>query len=187
MSMGSGEGSSCAARRLIVISAERVPGVVLEEVLRRYGYPEVGRLGNGVEALAQLDEDCDVVLVEGEIRGRPGPELVAELTALHPSMRLVVVAPYGSVEAALAYLRAGASEYCAVPCDDLRNFHARLRIALDGPPRAASTELDAESIPADLGEALRRLRQMGVSRADDDAAVAVGHHPVTRRGGDRRR
>jgi len=100
--------------------------------------------GSGDEAFARLaGEDFDVVLTDLAMRGMSGLELCQRIVANRPDLPVVVMTAFGSMDAAIAAIRAGAYDFITKPVEaDV------LRIALD---RAAQhRQLRAE---------LKRLRE----------------------------
>lgn len=72
----------------------------------------VGEEENGTELLRQLsDIDCDVMLLDLNIPGRNGTELIEELKKKKPQMHILVISVNPENKSALPALNAGASGY----------------------------------------------------------------------------
>lgn len=72
----------------------------------------VGEEENGTELLRQLsDIDCDIMLLDLNIPGRNGTELIVELKRRKPNMHILVLSINSENKSALPSLNAGASGY----------------------------------------------------------------------------
>ncbi|HEY6913592.1 MAG TPA: response regulator transcription factor [Paludibacter sp.] len=72
----------------------------------------VGEEENGTELLRQLsDIDCDVMLLDLNIPGRNGTELIEELKKKKPQMHILVISVNPENKSAFPALNAGASGY----------------------------------------------------------------------------
>jgi DNA-binding NtrC family response regulator len=140
--------------------SDRGPIVLIcddEEKLRRVLGREVARMGyrarlaaNGDEALALLlREDVSVALLDLRMPGRDGLEVLREIKAGWPAVEVIMLTGHGSVETAIAAMRAGAYDYQQKPChlDELeallgkaierRALAERARLFVDGSRDAA--------------------------------------------------
>lgn len=72
----------------------------------------VGEAENGTELLCQLsDIDCDIMLLDLNIPGRNGIELIVELKKRKPNMHILVLSINPENKSALPSLNAGAAGY----------------------------------------------------------------------------
>ena len=144
----------------LVVDDEEVVVTLVEELLTDEGF-RVDTASSGAEALVKIGARAyDLVIADKNLPDTSGVALVREVRSLAPDARVVVVTAYGSIESALAALRAGASDYILKPIDDVATFLARVRRALDGPRLDADTleRLDPDRLPDGAREALERLR-----------------------------
>ena len=73
---------------------------------------EIGEAENSREALEKLTErDWDIVLLDINIPGRDGLDVLAEIKRLHPRTPVLVVSAYPEEEFAIRSLKLGASGY----------------------------------------------------------------------------
>ncbi len=94
-----------------------------------------GTAGDAAAAFALLRrERTDVVLLDLELPDRSGLELIAELKAELPALRIVIFSAYGGEERVAAALSRGADSYVlkGTPSDELL---ATIRAAVGGQPR----------------------------------------------------
>jgi DNA-binding NtrC family response regulator len=94
---------------------------VVESVLRGRGFDVVCR-GNGAEAMATLaDEEFDAIVTDLQMDGMDGLEFCRRAMERRPSVPVVVITAFGSVETAIGAIRAGAYDFMAKPLqmDDL--------------------------------------------------------------------
>jgi DNA-binding NtrC family response regulator len=116
-----------AARPPAVLVADDQPDVVqaLRLLLRREGFDTVEASSPaGVLATARARE-LDAALLDlnyarDTTSGREGLDLLAELAALDPSLPVVVMTAWGTVEGAVEAMRRGARDYVQKPWDNAR-------------------------------------------------------------------
>ncbi|MFQ6116263.1 MAG: response regulator [bacterium] len=71
-----------------------------------------GEASNGMEVLSQVCEnDYDVVLLDISMPGRSGIDIIKQLKALEPEIRVLVLSMYSEEQYAFRALKAGASGY----------------------------------------------------------------------------
>jgi DNA-binding NtrC family response regulator len=133
------------------------------------------------EALAALaSEDFDVVLTDLRMRGMSGVALCERVVANRPDIPVIVVTAFGSLETAVAAIRAGAWDFITKPFDfevlalaleravrhrALREEVRRLRIAVERTQRFQEL-LGASARMQELFDLLERV-------ADSEAVVLV--------------
>jgi DNA-binding NtrC family response regulator len=90
---------------------------LLEAQLRRRGFGAVSRDSAG-QALALLrTEDFHVVVADYNMPGTSGISLCEELSGNRPDLPVVVITAFGSMETAIAAIRAGAYDFLTKPFD----------------------------------------------------------------------
>ncbi len=116
-------------------------------------------------------ERPDLALVDLKLPDRNGLEVVRDLHALLPEVRIVVLTGYGSIATALEAVRLGAAHYLPKPADadDVLQAFARggdVPVALPEPPGSAPSLARAEwehiqrvlgDCDGNISEAARRL------------------------------
>ncbi|MBX3470158.1 MAG: sigma-54-dependent Fis family transcriptional regulator [Planctomycetes bacterium] len=89
----------------------------LESSLKRRGFDAAWRTG-GDEAFRLLGaEPFDVVVTDLNMRGLSGIELCDRIVANHPDVPVIVITAFGSLETAVAAIRAGAYDFITKPFD----------------------------------------------------------------------
>ena len=74
---------------------------------------------SGEEALRQIGgEQFDLVITDIKMSGMSGLDLLHELKAFDPSLPIIVITAYGTVESAVQALRAGAYDYITKPFEN---------------------------------------------------------------------
>jgi DNA-binding NtrC family response regulator len=103
--------------RVLVVEDEREMRAMLEKGLTRRGFTPVA-LPSADEALARLaGEDFDVVLTDLRMPGMDGLALCERIALNRPDIPVVVVTAFGSLETAVAAIRAGAYDFVTKPID----------------------------------------------------------------------
>jgi two-component system response regulator AtoC len=152
-----------------------------EDVLRRYLAGTLQRLEHTVraaetaeEALGFLEEgEPDIVLTDFRLPGMTGQDLLKAVKDSWPGVSVVLMTAHGTVEDAVAAMRAGAADYLTKPVN-LQELHLILERCLAG--RGLRNELDYYR--------RRDLSPTATSGADTDDARSriglVGESPAIR-------
>lgn len=104
-----------SAEKILIVDDEAGMQRLLSRVLERQGY-ETLTVGSAADALQLIESDSfDLVLTDIQMPGMNGLELLREIKAFDPSLPIIVVTAYGTVESAVESLRAGAYDYITKP------------------------------------------------------------------------
>jgi two-component system response regulator AtoC len=88
---------------------------LLSVILTDRGY-EARAVSGGEDALRELAvRDYDLVLTDVRMPGMGGLELLAAIQSAHPELMVIVMSAYGSHDAAVAAMKAGAYDYLSKP------------------------------------------------------------------------
>ncbi|MFY0581260.1 sigma-54-dependent transcriptional regulator [Cystobacter fuscus] len=171
---------SATKGRVLVVEDEREMRALLEKGLTRRGFVPTAR-GSADEAFALLEsEDFDTVLTDLRMPGMDGIALCERIALNRPDIPVVVVTAFGSLETAVAAIRAGAYDFVTKPVDldalalvleravqhrALREEVRRLRRALG--------EVSTEGGVVGESLALRRVYELIDRVADSDTSVLV--------------
>ncbi|MCB1366751.1 MAG: sigma-54-dependent Fis family transcriptional regulator [Rhodobacteraceae bacterium] len=94
--------------------------MVYEAVLRRAGF-QVVSAGTASEGLKRFRKGgFRFVLLDLMLPDRDGLDLMAEMLAINPEVRVIVITANGSINKAVEAMRAGAYEFLVKPFDELR-------------------------------------------------------------------
>src|SRR6476620_4214923 len=112
------------------MSAGRILVVEDDDCLRRVTQAQLQKCGHETtvsvdasEALAVLErQPIDLVLTDLNLPGMSGLELLRTIRSEYPDVSVVIVTGYGTVETAVAAIKAGAYDYITKPVhpDELR-------------------------------------------------------------------
>ncbi len=115
-----------ASERILIVDDEDGMRRLLSRVLTREGYDTVA-VGSGAEALRLVaNERFDLVVTDIKMPEMDGLQLLAELKEYEPSLLIIVITAYGTIENAVQALRSGAYDYIAKPFE---NDEIRLTVA----------------------------------------------------------
>jgi len=152
---------------------------MLEEMLRGEGWGVIG-LSNGAQAVERLrsGERVDVVLTDWRLPGADGLAVLEAARAADPTLPVVVMTAFGSIETAVAAMKKGAEDFITKPVDPdlLRLLVAR---AIERRARGRESLLFAEApsrqMPQIVGEsaALKTVRAETERVAATDATVLL--------------
>ncbi len=107
-----------SSERILIVDDEEGMRRLLGRVLTREGYETV-TVGSGAEALRQVAaERFDLVVTDIKMPEMDGLQLLAELKAYEPSLPIIVMTAYGTIENAVQALRSGAYDYLVKPFEN---------------------------------------------------------------------
>ncbi len=166
--------------RILVIDDDQALCELLEEDLSRRGH-RVWKALKVVEARGLLhQQEIDIVLTDLNMPGISGIDFCAELHDNRPDLPVVIMTAFGSLETAIAALRAGAYDFVTKPVDlDLlsisldralqhRHLQEKVRLLKEQVRRQQpDDELFGES------PVLQNLKQQIVRIADLDTSVLI--------------
>lgn len=157
-----------AGARILVVDDEPLLREFLEETLRRAGHEPV--LAEGAdEALRRLALDPpDLVLLDIRMQGRDGLSLLPDLRAACPDAPVLMMTGHGTLESAVAAMRAGAFDYLTKPFSASGIELAVERALSVGALRRENADLRGR---LSLQEALHPM--LGRSRAMEELRAAI--------------
>jgi two-component system NtrC family response regulator len=98
-----------------VVDDEPAQRELVAGFLRKQGF-EVALAGDGRDALGRFaGEPFDLVLTDQRMPGFSGLELIGALRAVTPEAAVIVMTAYGTIETAVAAIKAGAADYLTKP------------------------------------------------------------------------
>ncbi|MFC1610043.1 sigma-54-dependent transcriptional regulator [Myxococcota bacterium] len=101
--------------RILVVEDDADAGALLVEGLSPHGF-EAQWVPSAQKALDLLEtDDFEAVVTDLRIPGMNGVELCERIAANRPNMSVVVVTAFGSLDAAIAAIRAGADDFVTKP------------------------------------------------------------------------
>lgn len=104
-----------ASERILIVDDEDGMRRLLGRVLSREGY-ETTTAASGAEAMLQVArEHFDLVVTDIKMPEMDGLQLLDEIKEFDPSLPIIVMTAYGTVENAVQALRSGAYDYIAKP------------------------------------------------------------------------
>jgi len=116
--MAVGEQSKRAARgRVLIVDDEAEMAKLVTADLAHLGFAPTWR-GSGEEAMQLLAaEEFDAVVTDLKMKGMSGIDFCERVVTNRPDVPVVVITAYGSMEAAVAAIRAGAYDFINKPFD----------------------------------------------------------------------
>jgi len=182
------ESTATAAGRLLVVDDEPEMCALLAAGLGRRGF-EVTSRPSGDAALALLDEsDFEAIVVDLNMPGTSGLDVATWVAANRPDTPVVVITAFGSLETAVAAIRAGAYDFVTKPFEiesigltlgravgyrRLRAEVRRLRRAAEGNGDVAAGAGLAGTPLLGRSPAMRRVYDTVLRAAATDASILV--------------
>ena len=134
--------------RILVVDDEANMRLGLAEVLERDGY-SVNAVDGGEAALAALAEDAyALVLSDMRMPGMTGAELLRAITERHPSVPVLLMTAYGTVEDAVRAMKEGAREFLTKPFSPQDLQHLVRETLRDARPEARRNAPTADAMIA---------------------------------------
>lgn len=107
---------SPAGQRILVADDEPVTRKLFERYLKNAGF-EVVLAEDGHDALAKMDSEVAVLLLDLDMPGMSGLECLRRVREDHPRAEVVIISAVGQLHDAVAAMKAGACEFVTKPCD----------------------------------------------------------------------
>ncbi|MBK7141109.1 MAG: sigma-54-dependent Fis family transcriptional regulator [bacterium] len=167
--------------KILVVDDEVQQRELLSGYLSRRKF-EVTTASGGEEALEKYASVFSpLAIIDMKMPGMSGIELLGKLRELNPFIQVLVLTAFGSVETAVAAMRAGAYDYLTKPVEDLEELLIKLekaaaqnQLIVD---HAVMSERIAEAFPNSelIGEstAIRKVKELVAQVAKSDATVLV--------------
>jgi len=166
---------------VVVVDDDRDTADLIRETLNRRGF-HTHAVYDAEDCLAWLaDHPADVVIADVQMPGTDGLALCARLRDHHPHLRSIILTGAGSLEVAIAAIRAGAFDYLPKPADPEALSFAVAR-ALDHVGlerevkrlRIAASELDGRLIVGDCPAIQTTLELIGRVTESDATVLVLG-------------
>ncbi|MBX3233940.1 MAG: sigma-54-dependent Fis family transcriptional regulator [Labilithrix sp.] len=167
-------------RRVLVVDDEPEMATVIEQALTRRGYKalQVNSADAAWEVLER--EDFDVVVTDLNMRGMSGVDLTDRVAKNRTDLPVIVITAFGSLETAIATMRAGAYDFITKPFEIEQLVVAVERALQNKRLREEVKRLRAEvarSKPADEiigdGPLMKKVHEVVARVAETDATVLV--------------
>lgn len=167
--------------KLLIVDDEAQQRELLSGFLTRKGYA-VTVAASGEEALEKYPNVFSpVALIDMKMTGMNGIELLGRLREFNPFIQIIMLTAFGSVETAVAAMRAGAYDYLTKPVEDLEELLLKLekagtqnRLVVDYQVmRERLREVFPETEIIGESPAIRRVKELIALVAPRDATVLV--------------
>ncbi len=103
--------------RVLVVDDDEATCRLLETDLRHRGFSVTWRTAAAEAVSALGEEELDVVVTDLRMRGMNGLELCERIATNRPDLPVIVITAFGSLETAIAAIRAGAYDFITKPFD----------------------------------------------------------------------
>jgi DNA-binding NtrC family response regulator len=165
--------------RILVVDDDRETCELVQELLAQQGFA-VEALTSAGEALARVvAEDFDAVLTDLGMAEMDGISLCRRILESRPDMPVVVGTGHGSMESAIAAMRAGAYDFVTKPFDPkllvLSLNRAVQNHRLHSELKRLRKDIASQAVPGFVGHssAMRRVRELVSRVANSEASVLI--------------
>ncbi len=139
-----------ASARILVADDEPNLRRVLVAILRREGY-DVVQAADGADAIEALAQPVDVIITDLKMPRVDGMEVLRHASAHHPAVPVIMITAFGTVDNAVAAVKAGAFDYIEKPFEQ-----EQIRIIVNKAVKQAHlSRREARPLPAIDGGDLR--------------------------------
>ena len=112
--------------KLLLVDDEAAQRNLISGYLSKKGFT-ITTAGSGEEALEKYQASFyPVALIDMKMPGMSGLELLNKLKELNPFVQVIVLTAFGSIEMAVACMRAGAFDFLTKPVEELEELHDKL-------------------------------------------------------------
>lgn len=163
--------------QVLIVDDEEQMLSAMEAVLGRLGHI-IFKASNGIEALAILDRSkVDLVISDMKMPEMGGLELLAEVHSKYPTLPMVMITAYGTINHAVEAMKNGAFDFITKPfsAEDLEGVITRLRSLGKRLPEKEVAPRDRSSgaaiITGDVG--FKKIIETAISVAPSSASVLI--------------
>jgi two-component system, NtrC family, response regulator AtoC len=166
--------------RILIVDDDLALCEVLEAGLTRREFEPACATSADAALLAMEQREFDTVLTDLNMSGMSGLDLCRRIVESHPGVLVIVITAFGSLETAVAAIRAGAYDFVTKPIDvdalalslDRAVQHRALREEVK---RLRQTLADNAQFNGLIGESapMRALRSLLIRVAESDASVLL--------------
>jgi two-component system response regulator HydG len=165
--------------RLLIVDDDQAACEFLESILRRNHRVSWRTSAHDALELAG-DQDFDVILTDLNMTDLGGLDLCERIVGMRPDIPVIVVTGYGSMEAAIGAIRAGAYDFVTKPVDanvigltvDRALRHRRLQEEVKRLRKAVASPQGFDTIIG-RSPAMRRVFDLITRVSDTDATVLI--------------
>ncbi|MCJ8500239.1 CBS domain-containing protein [Desulfatitalea alkaliphila] len=175
--------------RILMVDDEAQFRATTQKILQKKGFETI-MAATGEEALEQLTEKPDVVVLDVKMPGMDGHEVLRKIKERQPDLPVIMLTGHGKMPSAKEALAQGAFDYLSKPCDiDLLSSKVdeAFRFAGHDKPREEKLVRDAmvpigEYTTIDeqqsVGEAVKQLRASFGAAACTSRLMETGHRSI---------
>ena len=139
-----------ASARILVADDEPNLRRVLVAILRREGY-DVVQAADGADAIDALGQPVDVIITDLKMPRVDGMEVLRHASTHHPAVPVIMITAFGTVDNAVAAVKAGAFDYIEKPFEQ-----EQIRIIVNKAVKQAHlSRREARALPAIEGAGMR--------------------------------
>jgi CheY-like chemotaxis protein/predicted transcriptional regulator len=175
--------------KVLMVDDEEKFRITTKKLLKKRGFETI-MADNGERAIACLDENPDVVILDIKMPGMDGHEALKEIKKRSPDLPVIMLTGHGALPSAQEALAEGAFDYLSKPCD-INILAAKITEAYHhGEKEGAYIEKSVQDvmIPIDdyttierdqtIKEAILRLKRSFILKVATSKIMETGHRSI---------
>lgn len=175
--------------KVLMVDDEEKFRSTTRKILDRRGFDTL-LAGSGEEALDQLKNEPDVVVLDIKMPGMDGHETLREIRERRPDLPVIMLTGHGAMPSAREALKHGANDYLTKPCDidllasKIVDAHRHEAKAGDIAKKSvadimiAIEDYTTVNQSDTVGEAIARLRESFTSGESTGSIMETGHRSI---------
>ncbi|MEW6109267.1 MAG: sigma-54 dependent transcriptional regulator [Nitrospirota bacterium] len=165
--------------KILIAEDEEITLKHLLYALEKEGYSVQG-VGNGIDALKRIEKEAfDILIADIKMPGIDGLSLLAEVKDKYPSIDVIIITGFGSIESAVDAMKRGAVDYITKPfnLDELflkiRKIQEKKRIENENIALRVSLGLDKDQPFIAKSKMMKRVIDIinGISNSDCNVLI----------------
>ena len=136
--------------KILVVDDEKVHRFMLTSLFKQWGW-QTAEADDGLTAVAAVREGAfDAILMDVRMTTMDGMEALRMINAINPSISVVIMTAFSSVDSAVEAIKMGAHDYLTKPLDFDR-LRQTLEVAMQHKRSGGGTDLDDRTTDSDSG------------------------------------
>lgn len=144
-------------KSILVVDDDQSTRRFITDALREGGYSNTREAENGIQALETFrKEPCDLVISDLKMPGMGGLEFLSQIKELNPSIPVIIMTGYPTIDIAVSSIKQGAFDFLTKPFT-IENLILKVDLRLKESSVLTEEDLNIEKTNRNLKEKIRKL------------------------------